>query len=431
MRQTWLIVAALGVAVGCTKTDNPIDDAAVVDAPGSDGPATGDPDATVPPGDGSPGTDATVPPIDARLPACAPVRGTKVAVKKVGEVDEMPVLVTAPKGDDRLFVVKKSGQIDILKDGNVTEFLDVPDVYDGSSEQGLLGLVFHPNYAQNRTFYVYYTATRSGDPDFPYSNVVTEFKTKASNPDQADRATKRTLLTIRDPKWNHNGGMMEFGRDGNLWIGTGDGGDGGDRSQKPADMLGKILRIDVSGTSGSKQYKIPSGNPFASSADGPGDPRPEVWAVGLRNPWRWSFDSKTGDLFIGDVGQSTWEEINIVLDSAAGANFGWNPFEGNDGGGDRAGKTFPVVVKPNTPWQAIIGGQVYRGACFPDLDGTYFYSDHSQKELWSFKWVNNAVQGNKKLLDLGFGPTSIHADGQGELYVTADNGEIFRLVATP
>ena len=389
------------------------EDAAIVDAD----PNAPDADPTRP--DAKPGPDAPTP--DAAQANCTPVRGTKIAVELVATVDgATPLLLTSPPGDPRLFVVQQDGKIAIVKDGEAlgTAFLDITDkVNDETSEQGLLGLAFHPDYRSNRKFYVYYTA--DGTQNLEYDNVIEEYQASADNPDVAVKTSVKPVLRIPDPEWNHNGGMMEFGPDGQLWVATGDGGDGGARSQRDSDLLGKVLRIDVNAAS----------------------PQATVWAKGLRNPWRWSFDAMTKELYIADVGQNTFEEVNVVASNATGLNFGWNPFEANTGpDNQRAGKTFPVVVHTqgradnDGEWEAIIGGGVYRGSCFPDIQGTYFYSDNNVGELWSFKWQGGRAEGDARVLaNSAFvdNPTSLHADAFGELYVTGASGDIRRIIVTP
>jgi len=423
---------------------------------GGGGGGGGNPDAA-PPKDGPTPTDGPTP--DAPAATCTPVSGTNVRVEELTDasVDDLPVLVTAPRGDHRLFVVQKNGIIKIIKDGHVVaqSFLDIRSkiVDSGGNEQGLLGLAFHPDYASNGRFFVYYTGGKAPQSNDPYTDVVAEYKVSAADPDRAD-ATGKVLLAIPDFEWNHNGGMIEFGPDKKLWIGTGDGGSGGDpegNGQKKSSLLAKMLRIDVDTRTGQKPYGIPANNPYANSPDGPNDPRPEIWAIGLRNPWRYSFDAKTGDLYIGDVGQERYEEVDIVSSTQADLNFGWSDWEGNRTYPGNANEndpaiTYPVVVHTQSGggegqgWCSVIGGPVYRSTCFPDLDGWYFYGDYCKEELWTFRWENGQiVDGSRKLLLSGSGnggtfvpsPTSIHTDGFGEMYVTSETGRIYRIVAGP
>jgi glucose/arabinose dehydrogenase len=337
--------------------------------------------------------------------------------------------VTAPPGDPRLFIIEQGGRIRIVKNGELLDaaFLDISDILvsnpNGQNEQGLLGLAFHPSYAKNGRFFVYYTTSNA--------NVVAEYRVSATNPDRADEKSGELVFPgIRDTQGNHNGGMIEFGPDGQLWIGTGDGGGQNDRenhgpignAQNDGSLHGKILRVDVDAK----------------------DAEPTIWAKGLRNPWRWSFDLEAGNIYIADVGQGTWEEVNVVATNRSGYNFGWRRFEADDAtriegdSDDRTGITFPVVKHPHDGaqggWLSVTGGQVYRGECFPDLEGWYFYSDYLKGELWKFKWVNGAVTEHARVLaNSAFvdGPTSIHADAFGELYVTDGNGEVKRIVVNP
>jgi glucose/arabinose dehydrogenase len=389
--------------------------------------------------DGPPGNPIDAPPAgspDAAQLDCTPVKGTTIGLETVIAESaglEMPLLVTAPPGDPRLFVIEQGGRIRIVKDGALLPdaFLDIDSLAtgnpNGSDERGLLGLAFHPDYAKNGRFFVYYTSSNA--------NVVAEYRVSADNPDRADGNSARVVFPgIPDQQGNHNGGMIEFGPDGQLWIGTGDGGgqddneghaEGGN-AQNDGSLHGKILRVDVDAK----------------------DAEPTIWAKGLRNPWRWTFDRETNNIYIADVGQIDWEEINVVSTDRAGYNFGWRRYEAerftteNPGDSrDRTGLTFPVVAHPHNAqgnqeggWQSITGGQVYRGSCYPDLDGVYFYSDYEKGELWKFKWVNGQVTEHARALlnrDFVDGPTSIHADAFGELYVTDQNGEIKRIVARP
>jgi glucose/arabinose dehydrogenase len=265
--------------------------------------------------------------------------------------------------------------------------------------------------------------------------VIAEFQANPGT-DTANLASRRDLLVFDDPYSNHNGGMIEFGNDGKLYIAIGDGGSGGDpqdRAQNDASLFGKILRIDVDTRTGTKQYGIPSDNPFASSADGPGDPRPENWHKGLRNPFRFSFDRGTGDIYIGDVGQELWEEINVATNTP-GINWGWDDREGAHcfeptSGCLTANRREPVVEhNQSAGWDSIMGGQVYRGSCFPDLNGTYFYGDYSAQDVWAFEYTNNAATNNRQVLNNIGAITAIHADSLGELYVVTHNGVVRRIV---
>jgi hypothetical protein len=268
----------------------------------------------------------------------------------------------------------------------------------------------------------------------------------SANPDVADPASARVVLVIPQPFSNHNGGTIEFGpKDHYLYIGMGDGGDANDpmgNGQNLAAMLGKLLRIDVDARTGAKAYGIPATNPYTGSADGATDPRPEIWARGLRNPYRWSFDPESGALLIGDVGQGLVEEIDLQPDGqGAGANYGWDVWEGDSCHEPPSGQTTcatagfvaPVATQTHGDgWCAIVGGAVYRGACFPDLAGHYFYTDFCKANLHEATYAGSALTADDAR-GTGFGgsPTSIHASGQGELYITSRNGEIRRLTVAP
>ena len=379
-------------------------------------------------------------------PTCEPNQGSTITTRMMGSFGDVPILVTSPPGDLRLFVVLRDGTIEIIDQGTTlpTPFLDIRDnnggPVTGGGEQGLLGLAFHPQYATNRKFYVYYTG--GGD------DVISEYLTTDGDPNVADATSERVLLSIPDFAGNHNGGMIEFGSDGFLYIGTGDGGGSNDPQETGQDLnrlLGKILRIDVDNPSGGREYGIPGDNPFAA-----GGGAPEVFAWGLRNPWRWSFDRGTGDVYIGDVGQGAVEEISYVpAGELGGKDFGWDLCEGSqdfDDGGEPDETTDCVNVtgnrvRPvyeqvrfggggNSDWESVIGGQVYRGTCFPALVGTYFYSDYNHGGVWSFVMEGGQVTADvEHPVQVPGGPTSIHADAYGELYITFEGGQVHRIEA--
>jgi glucose/arabinose dehydrogenase len=303
-----------------------------------------------------------------------------------------------------------------------------------SGEAGLLGLAFHPRYADNGKFYVFYTA-RSAGP-VAYVDVLVEYTGGRTDSNKADPASARIILSIDDPYANHNGGMIEFGSDGYLYISTGDGGSQGDPynyAQNKSMLLGKILRIDVDDPQNGKPYGIPTDNPFAA-----GGGAPEIFVIGLRNPWRWSFDRATGDMWIGDVGQNAIEELDVLpAGQQAGKNLGWSMYEGSSCYKPPCyptGMTMPLDQRSHTTagWHAIIGGQVYRGSCYPDLVGSYFYTD------WMLSGLSKAeLQPNMTvtITDLQgtwpHTPASIHADARGELYEGTVAGGIWHLEAGP
>ncbi|HEU5322281.1 MAG TPA: PQQ-dependent sugar dehydrogenase, partial [Methylomirabilota bacterium] len=302
---------------------------------------------------------------DASTPPPPPPPGAGVALARVPGAFSGPLYVTAPPADTaRLFVVEKTGAIRIVRRDTLLArpFLDLTDSVSGGGEQGLLGLAFHPDYGVNRRFFVHYT-DRAGDTRLVRYQV-------SSDPDSADYGSGVHLLFVDQPFANHNGGWIGFGPDGYLYMGLGDGGSGGDpqgNGQNLGTLLGKILRLDVDGGT---PYGIPPDNPFVDSAGARG----EVWAYGLRNPWRASFDRLTGDLFIGDVGQGGWEEISVQpAASAGGENYGWNVMEGTHCYAaptcDATGLVAPVTEYATRDGCAVTGGYVYRGTAVPAIAG--------------------------------------------------------------
>jgi len=346
-----------------------------------------------------------------------------------------PVFVTgAGTGDGRLYVVEQGGTVRVVEpDGSLRAepFLDVSDRISSGGERGLLGLAFHPRYASNGRLFVDYT-DRDGN------TVVGELQRSAGDPLRADPATERVLLRIEQPYANHNGGMVAFGPDGYLYVGMGDGGSGGDpenRAQDPTKLLGKILRIDVDRTGDGAPYAIPSDNPYADGAGG----RPEIWALGVRNPWRFSFDRAAGDLWIGDVGQGAWEEVDRSTQATGGgrgANFGWRLMEGFTcydpaEGCPTAGLTLPVAVYGHDVGCAVTGGYVYRGTGSPTLAGGYLFGDYCSGRIWALDAAGPARQDPVLLLEGGLSISSFGEGDNGELYITdISKGALYRLVAT-
>ncbi len=329
-------------------------------------------------------------------------------------------------GDDRLFLVEKRGTVLIIENGELlaTPFLDIVSlVHSGGSEQGLLSIAFDPDYAATGEFYVYYT-DRAGDGD----NVVARYQV-TDDPNAADHQSGEILLTIDDPARNHNGGQLQFGKDGYLYIGTGDGGSAGDpwdNAENPASLLGKMLRIDVREQ---EMYAIPADNPFAENSAF----RPEIWAYGLRNPWRFSFDRVTGDLYIGDVGQNQFEEINFQFaDSPGGENYGWNMSEGfscyETPNCDLSAVTLPSFVYPHSQGCSVTGGYVYRGAAFPAMQGVYFFADYCNGVVWGMQGAETGTPTVEMLLNTGVNIASFGEDMQGELYILDLSGIVYRLV---
>jgi glucose/arabinose dehydrogenase len=357
-----------------------------------------------------------------------PPEGTvPVGLDPVASGLSFPLYLTTPAGDARLFIVEKGGAIRIVKDGALlpAPFLSLADRVSTGGEQGLLGLAFDPAYATTGRFVVHYT-------DVNGNTVVSMFRVSAGGPDLADPASESVLLTAEQPFANHNGGQILFGPDGMLYIGLGDGGSDGDpggRGQAVTDLLGDILRVDVSSGTG---YTVPADNPFVGRADA----RPEIWSYGLRNPWRFSFDPATGDLYIADVGQNAWEEVDVVTAAGGagrGTNFGWNPTEGAHcyatSSCDLGAFTLPVLEYSHSEGCSITGGYVYRGAAIPALQGHYFYSDFCRGRVRSFRLQDGeAVEPQQRsALAPGGSVTSFGQDTVGELYILTAEGQIFRI----
>lgn len=335
----------------------------------------------------------------------------------------------AGDGSGRLFIVERGGRVRLVKNGVVsdTPFLDISDrLFSAGGEQGLLGLAFPPDYATGGRFYVNYTAIPDG------RTIVARY-TVSVDQDRADAQSESVLITIPQPFSNHNGGQLAFGPDGYLYIGLGDGGSGGDpgnRAQDKTSLLGKILRIDSA--PGDGQYGIPSDNPYVNNPTAAS----EIWALGLRNPWRFSFDRLTGNLYIADVGQSSREEVNIQnAESTGGENYGWNIMEGstcfNDLSCIMAGLTPPVVEYDHTQGNcSVTGGYVYRGADFPSMQGIYFYGDFCTGRIWGLKKEGEAA-ANQLLLDSSHLLSTFGEDEAGNIYL-ADygSGGIYLIEAT-
>jgi uncharacterized protein (TIGR03437 family) len=329
----------------------------------------------------------------------------------------------AGDGSGRLFLVQQNGLIRILKGGALlsTPFLDLRTIVSTGSERGLLGLAFPPDFAQKQRFYVDYTDVNGNTAIAQYRMTV--------NADVADGASGIVLLRVTQPFSNHNGGQIRFGPDGYLYVALGDGGSGGDpqgNAQNLGSLLGKLLRIDVDSAPG--QLRIPSTNPFVNTAGARG----EIWAYGLRNPWRFSFDRATGDLWIGDVGQDTYEEIDLQpAISPGGENYGWNRTEGlhcYTAGCSTMGLTPPVFEYPHTAGAcSITGGFRYRGNLSPGLRGTYVYGDYCNGRIWGLEW-NGSAWSNRLLLASGFLITTFGQDDEGEVYVADANTGTMRRI---
>jgi glucose/arabinose dehydrogenase len=342
------------------------------------------------------------------------------------------VFLTSPDdGTNRVFLVLQAGEIMVFPDeqnvSSATTFLDIRTLVDASgNEQGLLGLAFDPHFSTDGFFYVYYTSS-AGDSR---QAVVARFSVNSTDPNSADLSSELIVLQIQQPPAfnNHNAGMLAFGPDGDLYIGVGDGGSEGDpmgNGQNTSTLLGKILRIDVANATVQQPYSIPADNPLVSQSGARG----EIWAYGLRNPWRFSFDSVTGQLWVGDVGQDRYEEVDQVT---RGGNYGWNVMEGfscysPSTGCDETGLQLPVVEYPHTVGCAIIGGYVYRGSGIPSLYGTYVYGDYCTGNIWALQYNGTAVTYHAELVAGGPSISSFGVDSQGNLYVTALDGHIYML----
>jgi glucose/arabinose dehydrogenase len=343
-----------------------------------------------------------------------------------------PVLVTnAGDRSRRLFVVEQRGVIKVWRSGHgLSTFLDLRSKVQLSGEQGLLALAFHPDYEHNRKFYVLFTEKGTGDV------IVAEYKASATNRNRASTTSFRRLLRVgHRVNTNHNGGMLAFGNKGYLYISIGDGGGGGDtpnNAQNRRVLLGKILRIDVNGRSGRLAYRIPPNNPYAGSKT----LKREIWSYGLRNPWRFSFDRLNGDLWIGDVGQGAWEEVDRatrVGRGGQGVNYGWHVMEGNacfqpSTGCNTTGLQPPIAVYDHSQGCAIIGGYVYRGSQAL-LRGAYLFSDVCSGTIWSIVAGGPSPQTPTPMASTGLGITSFGEGESGTVYVTAQDGHVYRLTA--
>jgi len=390
------------------------------------------------------------------LANCDPPEGNvpQLALTQVaGNLDRPLYVAVAPGDDSRLFVVLKGGSVRIIKDGQVLPdpFVQVSVTGNGADEHGLLGMAFHPDFATNGLFYLNYSAGQASQGIAVGDGVVSEFKVSASDPNVADPMSERRLLSLPDLEPNHNGGMTTFGPDGFLYVGFGDGGGGNDQhgtagnGQLLSALNGKLLRLDVNKRDVNNAYGIPAGNMTGQNV------RPELWAYGLRNPWRFSFDACNGDLYIGDVGQNTIEEIDyLAANTPAGTNFGWRIMEGAacrpgeaNCAGTPAGLTLPVDTYPHGGGggnaQSVTGGYVYRGSSIPGLRGQYIYADYTYAQFFRFHIENGAMVGKvditSQLKPQGSQVGNIASFGQdnaGEIYVAAFSpapGAVFRLAA--
>jgi len=328
-------------------------------------------------------------------------------------------------GSGRMFIVQQAGSIRIVNNGSLvaTPFLDITAKVSSGGEMGLLGLAFHPQFMQNHLFYVHYDRTVAGQ----IQSVIAEYQVSAGDANLADPNSERILLTVNQPFSNHKGGQIVFGPDGFLYIGFGDGGSGGDpmgNGQNLQTMLAKMLRIDVNSQSSGKQYAIPPSNPFAN-----GGGLPEIFAYGLRNPWRFSFERGGTRLFVGDVGQDAFEEVDLL---ESGKNYGWNVTEGlhcyNPATGcNMTGLTMPIVEYPHAEGEAVMGGFVYKGAAISGLSGAYVFGDYISGTMWKLVESPPGTWTRSTLLSTGRNISSFGQDTAGELYVVDYSGSVLKL----
>ncbi len=422
------LLAACGAALNSPPPGTPPDTTPVVPETVTPPPSTEVVvTSTPPPSETPPPTETPVP-----APAADPNAQFSLDLQPIAQGLTRPVLVTyAGDGSNRLFVVEQTGRISILEDGNLsrTPFLDIGDkITTRGNEQGLLGLVFDPHFTENGFFYVNYSRAQDGD------NVIERYKV-SDDPNVADPNSAKTLLTIDGLEPNHNGGMLAFGPDGYLYIGTGDGGGAGDRhgsignGQSLDTLLGKILRIDVNGD----PYAVPADNPFVNQAGA----RSEIWAYGLRNPWRFSFDRATGDLYIADVGQGAIEEVDFQpAASRGGENYGWRLAEGSQcynprDNCDTSNLVMPIAEYSHDFGCSITGGYVYRGQEFPVLVGQYLFADYCTGIVWATARDASGTWHTRQVGKFDDTISSFGEDAVGELYVVGHgSGTIYKLTAS-
>jgi glucose/arabinose dehydrogenase len=341
--------------------------------------------------------------------------------------DRPLAVVASPDSSNRLFVVEQAGRILVVPNSPDAEkpgvFLDITNkVRTVNNEEGLLSLSFHPGYASNGYFFVYYAASD------PQRTVLSRFRVSRTDPNQADLQSERVLLQVGQPYGNHKGGTLLFGPDGLLYLSLGDGGSAGDphgNGQNLGTLLAKIIRIDVDHSDSGLAYAIPPGNPFRAK---PGA-RPEIWAYGLRNVWRMSFDRQTGDLWAADVGQDAWEEINLIT---KGGDYGWNIREGAhpyEPTPIHDSLIEPIIDYPHPTGASVTGGYVYRGAKYPSLKGVYIYGDYVTGTIWGLRYEHGRVTDQGTLLQQPRNISSFGEDGHGEILLTCFDGHVYRLAA--
>jgi glucose/arabinose dehydrogenase len=411
-----LVPLALAFIAGCTNPSS----ASPTATPGVSAGATGNPTST--PGAASPEPASSTESKD--------LSKLHVTLEKFTSVEGGPLAIAAPNdGTGRLFIVAQDGRIWLAdKEGNVNPnpVVDLRDRLTSGGEQGLLGLALHPGFPDDPRAFVNYT-DKSGD------SVIASLSLDPDDANRLDPASEQRILFVDQPFANHNGGDLLFGPDGYLYAFFGDGGSGGDpqgNGQNRDSLLGKVLRLDVDHPRGSESYSNPDGNPFLG-----GGGRPEVWLVGLRNPWRSSFDRETGDLWIGDVGQGAWEEVDVARAGVGGLNLGWNRMEGNHcypPGSDCStyGLTTPVTEYGHDKGCTVVGGYVYRGSKYADLAGVYLFADYCSGLIFA---IDPATDSFRDPVEVGNADTNISSFGEdaaGELYITHLNGDISRVVAS-
>ncbi len=408
---------------------------------GSEGGTAADGAGAVAPGAVAPGGAATTGPADvpvdthvapAAVPATYAVGHLAISLSRRPGSFTSPVLVTnAGDGTNRLFVVEQAGRIRII-DGSTAiaaPFLDIHTRVGCCGERGLLGLAFDPAYKTNRRFFVDYT-DKHGD------TIIASYRASATDPNRAS-TTQTLVLKIAQPYANHNGGALAFGKDGYLYIGMGDGGSAGDpgnRAQNKDSLLGKILRIDINHITKTRNYSNPPSNPFVGKA---GSDR--VWAYGFRNPWRFSFDRSTGDLWVGDVGQNRYEEVDRSTKAGGagkGRNYGWRQLEGNacykpSSGCSKTGKSHPITTYTHSKGCAVVGGYVYRGTAYPAMAGAYLFGDYCSGRIWALQANGASTQTATQLLSSGLMISSFGEGENGTLYLTdLAGGGVYQIVGS-
>ena len=408
---------------------------------GSEGGTAADGAGAVAPGAVAPGGAATTAPADvpvdthvapAAVPATYAVGHLAISLSRRPGSFTSPVLVTnAGDGTNRLFVVEQAGRIRII-DGSTaiaSPFLDIRTRVGCCGERGLLGLAFDPAYKTNRRFFVDYT-DKHGD------TIIASYRASATDPNHAS-TTQTLVLKIAQPYANHNGGALAFGKDGYLYIGMGDGGSAGDpgnRAQNKDSLLGKILRIDINHITKTRNYSNPPSNPFVGKA---GSDR--VWAYGFRNPWRFSFDRSTGDLWVGDVGQNRYEEVDRSTKAGGagkGRNYGWRQLEGNacykpSSGCSKTGKSHPITTYTHSKGCAVVGGYVYRGTAYPAMAGAYLFGDYCSGRIWALQANGASTQTATQLLSSGLMISSFGEGENGTLYLTdLAGGGVYQIVGS-